>query len=112
MRRNRFVLILLHRHPGEGRDLWLQWAPALAGVVKRWRSSRKFAVLATIVGAVVFASSALAGEESKEGGTLTYMIPADAPPRFDRHPESTYATVNSVAPFYNVLVRLNPGDPA
>src|SRR5260370_24387832 len=112
MRRNRFVLILLHRHPGEGRDLWLQWAPALAGVAKRWRSSRKFAVLATIVGAVVFASSAIAGEEPKEGGTLTYMIQADAPPSFDGHRESTYATVHSVAPFYSMLIRFDPANPA
>ena len=30
------------------------------------------------------------------------MIPADAPPSFDGHRESTYATVHSVAPFYSV----------
>ena len=28
----------------------------------------------------------------KRGGTLTYMIPADAPPSFDGHRETTYAT--------------------
>src|SRR5260221_6417449 len=45
-------------------------------------------------------------------GTLTYMIPADAPPSFDGHRESTYATVHSVAPFYSVLIRVDPENPA
>jgi peptide/nickel transport system substrate-binding protein len=53
-----------------------------------------------------------AGEEPKYGGTLTYMIPADAPPSFDGHRESTYATVHSVAPFYSVLIRVDPENPA
>ena len=34
----------------------------------------------------------------KRGGTLTYMIPADAPPSLDGHRETTYATVHSGAP--------------
>ena len=55
---------------------------------------------------------ALADEEPKRGGTLTYMIPADAPPSFDGHRESTYATVHSVAPFYSVLIRVDPDNPA
>jgi hypothetical protein len=48
---------------------------------------------------------ALAGETPKYGGTLTYMIPADAPPSLDGHRETTYATVHSAAPFYSVLIR-------
>ena len=49
-----------------------------------------------------------AAETPKRGGTLTYMIPADAPPSFDGHREGTFATVHAVAPFYSVLVRVNP----
>ena len=49
-----------------------------------------------------------AEEEPKRGGTLTYMIPADAPPSFDAHREETYATIHSAAPFYSVLIRANP----
>src|ERR1700682_1470858 len=53
------------------------------------------------------------GEETpKRGGTLTYLIPADAPPSFDGHRESTYATVHAVAPYYSVLIRVNPQNPA
>ena len=40
------------------------------------------------------------------------MIPADAPPSFDGHRESTYATVHAFAPFYSVLIRINPENPS
>jgi peptide/nickel transport system substrate-binding protein len=55
---------------------------------------------------------AAAAETPKRGGTLTYMIPADAPPSFDGHREATFATVHAVAPFYSVLIRVNPANPA
>src|SRR5499426_2056437 len=51
-------------------------------------------------------------ETPKRGGTLTYLIPADAPPSFDGHRETTYATVHAVAPFYSVLIRVNPENPS
>jgi peptide/nickel transport system substrate-binding protein len=57
-------------------------------------------------------SPARADETPKRGGTLTYMIPADAPPSLDGHREATYATVHAVAPFYSVLLRVDPADPA
>src|SRR6201989_767904 len=47
----------------------------------------------------------------KSGGSLTYMIPADAPPSLDGHRETTYATVHSAAPFYSVLIRVDPNNP-
>ena len=49
---------------------------------------------------------------AKRGGTLTYVIPADAPPSFDGHREGTFATLHSVAPFYSVLIRVNPENPS
>jgi peptide/nickel transport system substrate-binding protein len=55
---------------------------------------------------------AVAAETPKRGGALTYMIPADAPPSFDGHREGTFATIHAVAPFYSVLVRVNPENPA
>ncbi len=55
---------------------------------------------------------AAAADAPKRGGTLTYMIPADAPPSFDGHRESTYATIHAVAPFYSTLIRVNPEDPS
>src|ERR1700731_1025217 len=48
----------------------------------------------------------------KPGGILTYMIPADAPPSFDAHRETTFATIHSAAPFYSVLIRVDPNNPS
>src|SRR5437870_10480873 len=56
-------------------------------------------------------AAAAAGETPKRGGILTFMIPADAPPSFDGHRETTFATVHAAAPFYSVLIRVNPDDP-
>ena len=66
---------------------------------------------AALVAAIPFASAASAADTPKRGGTLTYMIPADAPPSFDGHRESTYATVHSTAPFYSLLIRVDPENP-
>jgi peptide/nickel transport system substrate-binding protein len=55
---------------------------------------------------------ALADEAQKRGGILTFMIPADSPPSFDGHREATFATIHAVAPFYSVLIRSNPENPA
>ena len=61
------------------------------------------------------AGAALAASEEeapKRGGILTYMIPADAPPSFDGHREGTFATLHAMAPFYSVLIRINPENPS
>jgi len=56
-------------------------------------------------------ASALAGDAPRPGGTLTHLIAADAPPSFDAHREATFATVYSAAPFYSVLIRVDPNNP-
>src|SRR5580658_6602407 len=74
----------------------------------------------TLPGAIVLAaglalsatSPSFADDTPKRGGILTYMIPADAPPSFDGHREGTYATVHMTAPFYSVLIRVNPENPS
>jgi peptide/nickel transport system substrate-binding protein len=69
---------------------------------------------AGVLGVALAAATAPAAaqeEGAKYGGTLTYMIPADAPPSFDAQREQTYATIHSAAPFYSVLVRINPYNP-
>ena len=68
-------------------------------------------IFAVLLGALGFAVPALSDEEPKRGGALNYMIPADAPPSFDGHRETTYATVHTAAPFYSVLIRINPDNP-
>jgi peptide/nickel transport system substrate-binding protein len=64
-------------------------------------------VLAACVG-----GASVAAETPKRGGTLTYMIPADAPPSLDGHKETTFATVHAAAPFYSVLIRVDPQNPS
>ena len=66
---------------------------------------------AGLVVAVAAAAPAAADEAPKYGGILTYMIPADSPPSFDAQREETYATIHSAAPFYSVLIRINPNNP-
>ena len=74
---------------------------------------RRAGLLATGLAAAVAATTpAAVAETPKTGGTLTYMIPADAPPSLDGHRETTYATVHTAAPFYSVLVRVNPENPS
>src|ERR1700730_16690370 len=70
------------------------------------------AMAAALLSAALFAVPAAAAETPRYGGTLNFMIPADAPPSFDGHREETFATVHSAAPFYSVLIRANPENPA
>src|SRR5438128_11558602 len=74
----------------------------------------EFALRAAAAGliALALAVPASAEETPKRGGTLTFMIPADAPPSFDAHREETYATIHSAAPFYSVLIHVDPNDPS
>ena len=72
-------------------------------------------VIANVAAALILIAAmvgAAAEETPKQGGTLTYLIPADAPPSFDGHREQTYATVQAAAPYYSVLIRVDPENPA
>ena len=62
--------------------------------------------------AAALATLPAGAQTPKHGGTLTYLIPADAPPSFDAHRETTYATIHTAAPYYSVLIRVPPDNPA
>src|SRR5437870_3933627 len=70
--------------------------------------------LGAIAGVALLAAAAPAsgGGAPKRAGTLTYLLAADAPPSFDGHRENTFTTVHSAAPFYSVLIRVNPENPS
>src|SRR5205807_128314 len=68
--------------------------------------------LAAAIAILLFLTGLAVAQTPKRGGTLTFMIPADAPPSFDGHREGTFATIHAVAPFYSVLIRANPENPA
>src|SRR5262249_44932002 len=65
-----------------------------------------------IMGALALSATVVTAEVPKRGGILTYMIPADAGPSLDGHRETTYAVVHATAPFYSVLIRVNPDNPS
>ena len=71
-------------------------------------ASLLFGFAACLIAAVAIGAGPAPAETPKRGGILTYMIPADAPPSFDGHRESTYATIHSAAPFYSTLIQVNP----
>jgi peptide/nickel transport system substrate-binding protein len=71
-----------------------------------------FAACMLVLGLLAPGLAAFAGDTPKRGGILTFMIPADSPPSFDGHREATFATIHAVAPFYSVLIRANPENPA
>jgi peptide/nickel transport system substrate-binding protein len=58
------------------------------------------------------AAAPAVAQTPKKGGTLTYMIPADAPPSLDGHKENTFATLHATAPFYSTLISINPDNPS
>lgn len=66
-------------------------------------------VIAAAALAAGFGGSALA-ETPKSGGILTFVVPAD-PPSYDAHQESTFAVIHPLAPFYSLLIKVNPANP-
>ena len=51
-----------------------------------------------------------AAADVQKGGTLDFVVAGEAPSK-DGHKETTYAIVHPYAPFYSLLVRVNPEDP-
>jgi len=55
--------------------------------------------------------AATAEAAPKKGGVLKYIIPAE-PPSYDGHRETTFGLIHPIAPFYSLLIRVNPDNPA
>src|SRR5215475_14495757 len=75
-------------------------------------SRSKLFALICLVRVSLWLAGAARAEAPKRGGVLTYMIPADGGPSLDGHRETTYAVVHATAPFYSVLIRVNPDAPS
>ena len=86
----------------------------LAGTLGRSlpREISRLCLRSAVAAVLACGATAAAAEAPKRGGVLTYMIPADGGPSLDGHRETTYAVVHATAPFYSVLIRVNPDDPA
>jgi len=69
---------------------------------------------ALAVGAALAFGASVSGTAAaapKKGGILKYVVPAE-PPSFDGHRETTFALIHPIAPFYSVLIRVNPDKPS
>ncbi len=55
-------------------------------------------------------STGATAEEPKYGGVLNLVVASEAP-SFDGHIETTFGTIHPIAPFYSLLVRVNPDNP-
>ena len=76
---------------------------------RRWQSA-----LPLLLGLLAMSSVTVSpadAEAPKKGGILKFVVP-DEPPSFDGHKETTFALIHPIAPFYSVLIRVPPTDPA
>src|SRR5712691_5824887 len=77
--------------------------------LQRHRTLVALAALAVLVASVAVAipGAATAAETPRKGGVLLAAIGAD-PPSLDPHQESTFATIQLVAPLYSTLLQIDP----
>ena len=69
-------------------------------------------LLALALGMVVLMASgpfALAQEQPRSGGELIMAVPSE-PPSYDGHREETFGLIHPIAPFYSLLLRVDPND--
>ena len=80
-----------------------------AGIRRCSRSLFTLVTLAGLFGSLIVAVPGLvqAAETPRRGGVLLAAIGADAP-SLDPHQESTFATIQLVAPLYSTLVQIDP----
>ncbi|MFQ5546608.1 MAG: ABC transporter substrate-binding protein, partial [Acidiferrobacterales bacterium] len=52
----------------------------------------------------------LAAEKPQKGGTLNFVVGSKIP-SYDGHRESTFGMIHPIAPFYSLLIRINPNNP-
>jgi peptide/nickel transport system substrate-binding protein len=57
------------------------------------------------------AAVASAAETPVKGGTLEFVV-ASTIPSYDAHQETTFGVVHPLAPFYSLLIRVNPDNPS
>ena len=57
------------------------------------------------------AAAAGAAETPIRGGILTYVVGSTIP-SYDAHQETTFGVIHPLAPFYSLLIRVNPDKPA
>ena len=72
---------------------------------------RSVLTLAAALALPLAATAPVRAENPKSGGILTFVVP-DEPPSWDAHRETTFALIHPFAPFYSVLIKVNPDNPS
>ena len=72
---------------------------------------RSVLTLAAALALPLAATAPVQAENPKSGGILTFVVP-DEPPSWDAHRETTFALIHPFAPFYSVLIKVNPDNPS
>ena len=78
--------------------------------MRTWHWKLALPVLAGLLALPAAIPSADA-QTPKTGGILKFVVPGEFP-TMDGHRENTFALIHPIAPFYSVLIRANPDDPA
>ncbi len=76
---------------------------------QRRRSMRVAAALGILLVPLV-APAVLAQDKPRSGGELVFAVPSE-PPSYDGHREETFGLIHPLAPFYSLLLRVDPNDP-
>jgi peptide/nickel transport system substrate-binding protein len=58
---------------------------------------------------LAFGAAPMAQESPRSGGELIFAVPSE-PPSYDGHREETFGLIHPVAPFYSLLLRVDPDD--
>jgi peptide/nickel transport system substrate-binding protein len=77
------------------------------------KASRIFKLFLTSVAGMALAVGVggAPADAQKRGGSLTFVVPAE-PPSWDGHRETTFALIHPFAPFYSLLIKVNPDNPS
>ena len=63
------------------------------------------------LGAIAATAISTSAVAQKSGGTLNIVVGSKIP-SYDGHIESTFGMIHPIAPFYSLLVRVNPANPS
>jgi peptide/nickel transport system substrate-binding protein len=63
-----------------------------------------------VLGLTTLVPSIWAQDKPRSGGELIFAVPSE-PPSYDGHREETFGLIHPVAPFYSLLLRVDPEDP-
>ncbi len=68
---------------------------------------------AVVAGAALLlgAGATASAQMPKRGGTLNFVV-ASKIPSYDAHQETTFGVIHPMAPFYSLLIRVNPSNPS